>query len=202
MDDAARVRAAHPVGNLVGDTGALGETERSARDEVGEGRTVHQLHDDRARSAEILEAVDGRDVRVVERREQPCLALEADATLGARAHAFGQHLDRDVTVQPTIGGAIDLAHPARAEERDDLVRADSGSWNQRHESCTLLHCKPSAIGQTPSRPTRWRRSRPLLRKDSSDGALCRPLSDRLQSCGLTDPAASPHDRFTMFFSVV
>ena len=68
---------------------------------------------------------------------EPCLALEADAALGARAHAFGQHLDRDVTVQPRIGGAIDLAHPARAEERDDLVRADSGSRNQRHECCTL-----------------------------------------------------------------
>jgi hypothetical protein len=25
---------------------------------------------------------------------------------------------------------------------------------------------------------------------------------RLQSCGLTDPAANPHDRFTMFFSLV
>ena len=47
---------------------------------------------------------------------------------------FGQHLDRDVTAQPRIGGAIDLAHPARAEQRDDLVRADTGSRNQRHES--------------------------------------------------------------------
>ena len=35
----------------------------------------------------------------------------------------GQNLDGDVAAEPRVARAIDLAHPAGAERRDDLVRA-------------------------------------------------------------------------------
>jgi hypothetical protein len=36
-------------------------------------------------------------------------------------HRLPPHFDRHVTAEPIIGGAIDFAHPARTEQRDDLV---------------------------------------------------------------------------------
>src|SRR5262249_44734229 len=131
------VGAAHAIGDLARDPRTLGQPQGAARDEVGERGAVHQLHHDRARSAEILEAVDGRDVRVVDRCEQPRLTLEAGITLGAGEPGFGQHLDGDVTTQPRVRRAINLAHPARAEQRDDLVRTDSGSRCDGHGRVTL-----------------------------------------------------------------
>ena len=146
MDDATRVRAAHALGDLARDPSTLGDTDGTSGDEVGERRAVHELHHDRAGSDEILETVDGRDVGMVDRRERPSLALEAGGAFGTRMLRLRQHLDRDVTAEPTIGGAIDLAHAACAEQRDDFVRTDSGSRWERHESFTLLHSSEHSDG--------------------------------------------------------
>ena len=132
VDNPARVCAAHAVGDLVRHARGLGEAQRSPGDQVGQRRTVHQLHHDRRRSGELLEPMDGRDVRVVDRRQQRGLALEPGTTVGALARRFGQHLDRDVAAQPRIAGAVDLSHAAGAEQADDLVRADSGARCNRH----------------------------------------------------------------------
>jgi hypothetical protein len=41
----------------------------------------------------------------------------------SRRHDF----DRDVAMQTRIAGTIDFAHPARADERQDLVRSKTGA---------------------------------------------------------------------------
>jgi hypothetical protein len=43
-----------------------------------------------------------------------------------------QHLQRDVTIQLAVSGAIHLAHTARAEGRDDFVGAEATSGGQGH----------------------------------------------------------------------
>jgi hypothetical protein len=54
--------------------------------------------------------------------ERPRLALEPRAAIGVGAEDVGQDLQGDVAPQPAVARAIDLAHAARAERRDDLVR--------------------------------------------------------------------------------
>ncbi len=54
--------------------------------------------------------------------------------IGVRRDMCGQHLDRDRAVQTTVAGFVDLAHPAGAEGRFDLVRAKGGARLQRHSS--------------------------------------------------------------------
>ena len=56
-----------------------------------------------------------RDVRVIQRREHLRLALEPREPVRIGRERLGQHLDRDVAVQPRVARAIDLAHPAGAD---------------------------------------------------------------------------------------
>ena len=63
------------------------------------------------------------------------LALEAaHAARGSDAVRLGQDLERDVAVEPRVARAVDLAHAARAEGRDDLVRAEAGPLRETHVS--------------------------------------------------------------------
>ena len=72
------------------------------------------------------------NVRVVERREQTRLALEARDPLGHRSKHVRQNFESDVAVEIDIAGAIHLAHAARPEERDDFIWTDAGTGGEGH----------------------------------------------------------------------
>ena len=56
------------------------------------------------------------------------------------ANGGQQDLDRDEAIQLRIAGAIDLSHPARADERRDLVRANALPLETlRHEAVVERH---------------------------------------------------------------
>ena len=66
-------------------------------------------------------------------RDRPRLALEALRALRASAaRCGGQHLDRDGALEPRVARLVDLAHPARAERREDLVGAEPGPGGEGH----------------------------------------------------------------------
>jgi hypothetical protein len=99
---------------------------------IGERRPFHQFHHQRrhggapvAWEMEVLEPVDLRDARMIERSEQPRLAAETHQELGIVARQPGDHLDRHVAMQLGIARPIDLAHPARTERRLDLIRTQT-----------------------------------------------------------------------------
>jgi hypothetical protein len=75
----------------------------------------------------LFEAVDLRDVRMIERGQRPCLALKARHTVGVSGDGVGQNLQRDVAFELGIACPIDLTHPAGPERADHLVDAQSGS---------------------------------------------------------------------------
>ena len=61
---------------------------------------------------------------MIERAGGARLLLEAPQRgRGRAANARRQHLDGDVAAEPRVARAIDLAHPAGAEQADDLVTA-------------------------------------------------------------------------------
>ena len=78
--------------------------------------TLDQFHDQRPDAAVVFEAVDVRDVRVVQRRQRLGFAGEPRQPFGVAGEEIGQHLDRDIAVERRVARPIDLAHPAGAEE--------------------------------------------------------------------------------------
>ena len=74
--------------------------------------------------AVVLEAINRADVRMIEHRQHPSFALESGTTLGVRHERIGQQLDCDITVEPRVPRAIDLAHPTAADECLDLIDAE------------------------------------------------------------------------------
>ena len=45
---------------------------------------------------------------------------------------LGEHLDRDVALQPGVARAIHLAHPAGADRGDHFVRTEPGAGREGH----------------------------------------------------------------------
>ena len=72
-------------------------------------------------SAAFFQAVDGRDVGMVERREHVGLALEADEPVTIVDEGLGEDLQRDVAGELCIGRPVHPSHTAFAEESDDVV---------------------------------------------------------------------------------
>jgi hypothetical protein len=62
------------------------------------------------------------------------LAAEAFARVRVRRHRGRQQLDRDLTIETGIAGAVDHAHSALADAAKDFVRADAGAWSEDHET--------------------------------------------------------------------
>ena len=66
MDDPLLVRRLERLGDLLRDRQRLVDGNRPPRDPIGERRAFDQLHHQRVHAAGILEAVDLRDVRMIE----------------------------------------------------------------------------------------------------------------------------------------
>ena len=117
MDDALLVGALEGLGYLLRDDDCLVERQRPALQSLAEVLAFHQLQHQEQLSARLLEAMDRRDVRVVERREQLRLAAEAGQPLGILRHLGGQHLEGHLAPELRVRGAVDLAHTAGPEGR-------------------------------------------------------------------------------------
>ena len=108
-------------------------TEGSALEAYPQGVALEQLRDDVGRAVVRADIVDGEDVGWSGRRRRGPL-LEA-AELLAIGDLLGENLDRDFALQAGVAGAVDLAHPPRAEQPHGLVRAESRAGLERHR-CT------------------------------------------------------------------
>ena len=56
------------------------------------------------------------------------------------ANGVGQDLDRDVAIQLRVARAIDLAHSACAQRREDLVDANPSAGSQGHVEFRTSEC--------------------------------------------------------------
>ena len=132
MHDAQVVRGLERFGDLPGDRQRLGDRHRSALDQRRKIVALDQLHHQRADAVRFLEAVDVRDVGVIERCEHLGFAGEAGQALGVLGEVLRQDLDGDVAVEPGVARAVDLPHASLTELGGDLVRTESRAGGQRH----------------------------------------------------------------------
>jgi len=93
---------------------------------------LDQLHHEEVRAIVLFEAMDRRDVRMVQRGEQLRFSMEARKTLRVVREAFGHNLERDLPIQLRVARSIHLSHPARADLGRHLVdaKADAGTEGQ------------------------------------------------------------------------
>src|SRR5262249_17792160 len=80
----------------------------------------------------LLNAVNACDVGMAERREDFGFALKSSEPVGVSRKRLGQDLESDIALQSSISGAIDFAHAAGADRRNNLVRAYSVARIHRH----------------------------------------------------------------------
>jgi hypothetical protein len=85
-------------------------------------RSLHQFHHQGA----LFNAVNGRDVGMVQRGQHPRFTRESCHAVGILGERFRQNLDGDIAVQLGVGGTPDFTHPARAELSGDPVVSDRG----------------------------------------------------------------------------
>jgi hypothetical protein len=95
--------------------------------------TLDKLHHQRA----LFEAVDLRDVQMIERRQRARLALEAHQAIGIGGKGVGQSLDRDVASKSSIAGAINLTHASCTERRHDFIDTNARARGKRHEGVII-----------------------------------------------------------------
>jgi hypothetical protein len=96
-----------------------------------------ELEHEIPRDADLHEIVDARDVGMVERGKGFGFNLKARQARRVCSKFIRQRLDRDVALEPRITRPEHAAHPALAEERGDLVRAEPCSDVDRHQALRL-----------------------------------------------------------------
>ena len=116
--------AASPAQSLRAVSMALSAGSRPMRGEQrGEVFAIHVLHGDERHAFDLADVVNAADVGVGDLAGDADFAMEAfEQALIARG-LFGQEFQRDGLAEREVGGAIDFAHAAAAEQGDDAIAA-------------------------------------------------------------------------------
>ncbi len=130
MDDPLLVRRFERFGNLPRDGQRFVERDRAERDALRQIVAVDQLHHDGTHTATLFEAVDVRDVRVIDGRQRLRFAREPREPVGIAGERVGQDLQRDVAIELRIARTEHLAHPACADAGDDFVDAEARAGSE------------------------------------------------------------------------
>src|SRR5262245_54166772 len=132
MDDSGVVRGFKRFRNLPREWKCFIERNRPSLDSRGEILSLDEFHHQRRRLVGALEAVNRGDVRVIERGQGLGFTLKSREPVGVGSQRRGQHLQRDVSFEIRIEGAIHLAHAADADGSLNLVGAEARAWSQYH----------------------------------------------------------------------
>ena len=125
MNDAARVRRRERVRHLNPDAQSALQFQRPAVDQLAHVLAFDVLHRDEVQAFGFIHIKDGTDVRMVQRRSQPRLALETFQVGFFDRELRRQDLDDDCASQLLIGGFVNRALSARAQLLRDFIVAES-----------------------------------------------------------------------------
>ncbi len=134
MDDPLQVRAGQPVGDRRADLDGLSPRKRGGRKPISQRLPFEQLRHDEEDALVLSEIVDGQNVRMRQRGDGLGFALETRHRVGILGAVSRKDLDRHLAPESRVPSPVHLAHPARAERRQDLVRAEPGSRGQSQDS--------------------------------------------------------------------
>jgi hypothetical protein len=147
VDDSLLVRRVQSLDDLSGDRQCFAHRYGARREPIGERRALHELEDERRGSGAFFDTIDGRNVGMVQRREELRFAHEARAVIGCVQPRLLQDFDGDLSFQARITPAVDLSHSTGTDRCEDLVgpEAGTGGKTRRHqEVCIVRSSRPAA----------------------------------------------------------
>jgi hypothetical protein len=106
------------------------DADRAGLEPVLERLSFDELHDEKLRAVELIEAIDRGDVCVIERSEKLRFALEAREAIGVGGKRHRKRLDGNVAPEIVVSRSINLAHAADTDLAGDLVGAEARSHLQ------------------------------------------------------------------------
>ena len=112
VDDPALVRRLQAFGKLSRDPNDFVERQWTDGESFGQRRTFDEFEHERGDARALLQAVDGSDVRMIQRGERTSLLLETGESVGILREEVGQDLDRDGTMELRVV-ARDRPRPSR-----------------------------------------------------------------------------------------
>lgn len=114
------------VGDLPDDLqGTLGGQRPGVGEQGAQVPTVDQSHVDEQSAVDLAPVVDRDDMGVVQLRGDPRFAQEPVTGGGIAGDRRAEELQGDDPALARVGGAVDLAHPAAADELVDRVGAEA-----------------------------------------------------------------------------
>ena len=132
VNDAGLVRARKTVGDLDGDIEELLDGQRARLNELAKSPAFDELHRDVDGAVGTADVVDVDDVGMIQAGGRARFLLEAPPPFGVRREVGRQHLQRDIAAQPAVVRAVDLAHPARGNRRNDVVASEARARSDCH----------------------------------------------------------------------
>ena len=148
MNDAEAMRRDQRLGDLHRVLEHLGKLQGAALQTGGEGVAFDVLEDEIVEAVLVPDVVQRTDPRMIERGDQSRLALEAHLERGVGGDARGEDFDRHRPIEAGVARPIDLAHPAGAGGREDLVGSEPVSWRKDHWGLGRSDCTPEAVSKT------------------------------------------------------
>ena len=130
MDDPLIVRRLERGRDLMRDLEGILHRHRAPPQPRREVFAVDELHDERADGdafMRVLDAVQLRDIWMVQGGERLRLAHESLQALGISGKLWAQKLQRDIAIEPRVVSAIHLAHATRADRGDDAIRTEGSA---------------------------------------------------------------------------
>ena len=91
---------------------------------------LDEFHHEGGHALAFFKAMDGRNVRVVQRREDFGFALKTGQSVRIPRQGRWKDLDGDLTLQPGVRRPIDLPHAAFAKLRGHFVDADASALGE------------------------------------------------------------------------
>ena len=139
MDDSFAMSSLEGIGDLPRDLNRRVRCHGTAAETPGQCRPVDELHHESVHTGRDLEAVNRRDVGMVQGGEQASFPLQARDALRIIGQRRRQHLDGNLPAQSHVEGSIHFAHPAGIQRRQNAVRSEleprghRRRWAVRHQ---------------------------------------------------------------------
>ena len=140
MHQAALVRGVERGGHRRDDAQHALEGQLAAVDDLAQVGPGDEAHREVQDAAILAAAVDGDDVRVLERCREPSLRLEPPHRVRVLRVLGRDDLQRDGPVEVLVGRAVDDAHPAAIDHAvDAIAREDRTGLQNRQAFDGLIH---------------------------------------------------------------
>jgi len=151
VDDPVFVGGLEAAGELSAEAQDVLFGKRPVAQSLGERRAGHELHDQEVDAVFGVEVEEVGDVGMREPGESVGFPAEAGARGIVGEGALGQDLEGEVTVELLVVGAVDLAHPARAEALDDPIVGERATDHATSSRCS------GKLGEGSTAPGPWTR---------------------------------------------